>query len=492
MKTKQSSRLFRLLALLFACSLFAAACVSSEDDEGAETETTDDAATDDEPADDDADADDEPADADDDADADDEPADEPDEPQEPEVIEPFDSYPPGVTAARILLGMSMLDFEQLTSMGLSPAGWGDQQAVFEALIADLNDRGGINGRMVEGVYDFYSALDAADAERVCAIHTQDNQVFANLAGFVGPAGTADTCVTGTNETIMIGGEIAGDELEKAVAPWFHTGPTAEFQTINLLNLLVQTGRADGAKVFVMGGAAAASEEEFVIAQLEERDIEVVGSAVIEAPDGDTIAQDQELAVAFELFKSSGANTLMLFGTPSAQIRGAGAAGLTGEIAMWSNDSGGLGNLGATIVDKSIADGTLVSTGPTDTEIWEDQAFQDQCVAPVVARVAEADLRDPTTYGPEEENWFNALRRYCHVLSIFEQIATEAGVDLTPETFLDAAYGGAFDDFQIPGIGPASISDSKRGAQDGLRLSAYDSTIGDGGIGPVTELLDAFE
>ena len=491
MKTMQSSRLFRLLALLFACSLIAAACVSSEDDEGADdvTETTDgngddapeDDTSDDEPAD-------EPAD-----DGDDEPADEPaDEPEEPEVVEPFDSYPPGVTAERILLGMSMLNFEELTSLGLSPAGWGDQQAIFEALIDDLNERGGINGRTVEGVYEFYSALDAADAERVCLIHTQDNQVFANLGGFVGPAGTADTCITGTNETIMVGGEIAGDEFEKAVAPWFHTGPTAEFQTINLLNLLVQTGRADGAKVFVMGGASAASEEEFVIEQLEERGIEVSGSAVIEAPDGDTIAQDQELAVAFERFKASGANTLMVYGTPSAEIRGAGAAGLTGEIAIWSNDSGGLGNLGATITDKSIADGTLVSTGPTDSEIWEDPAFQEQCVAPVVARIPDHDLRDPLSYAPDEDNWFNPLRRYCHALSIFEQIATEAGVDLTPDTFEAAAYGGAFDDFQIPGIGPASLSPEKRGAQDGLRLSAYDSTLGDGGIGPVTELLDAFE
>ncbi|MDG1365639.1 MAG: hypothetical protein P8P85_01135, partial [Acidimicrobiales bacterium] len=322
-------------------------------------------------------------------------------------------------------------------------------------------------------------------------HTQDNQVFANLGGFLGPAGTADTCITGTNETIMIGGEIAGDELGKSAAPWFHTGPTAEFQTINLLNLLMQTGRAEGAKVFVMGGAAAASEEQFVIDQLEERGIEFVGSGVVEALDGDTIAQDQELTVVFERFKASGANTLMVYGTPTAEIRGAGAAGLAGEIAIWSNDSGGLANLGATIVDKSIADGALVSTGPSDTEIWENPDFQERCVAPVVARIPEHDLRDPLSYEADEDNWFNPLRRYCHALSIFEQIAIEAGVDLTPETFEAAAYGDAFDDFQIPGIGPASISQDKRGAQDGLRLSAYDSTVGDGGLSPVTELLDAF-
>ena len=234
MTTMQSFRLFRLLVLLFAFTMVAAACVSTE--EAADEPAEDDEPAADEPAEDDEPAADEPAE--DEPAEDDEPADEPAEDDEPEVVEPFDSYPPGVTAERILLGMSMLDFEQLTSMGLSPNGWGDQQGIFEALVDDLNERGGINGRMVEGVYEFYSALDAADAERVCAIHTQDNQVFANLAGFVGPAGTADPCVTGTNETIMIGGEIAGDEFEKAVAPWFHTGPTAEFQTINLLNLLL--------------------------------------------------------------------------------------------------------------------------------------------------------------------------------------------------------------------------------------------------------------
>lgn len=487
MTTMQSFRLFRLLVLLFAFTMVAAACVSTE--EAADEPAEDDEPADDEPADDDEPAADEPAD--DEPAEDDEPADEPAEDDEPEVVEPFDSYPPGVTAERILLGMSMLDFEQLTSMGLSPNGWGDQQGIFEALVDDLNERGGINGRMVEGVYEFYSALDAADAERVCAIHTQDNQVFANLAGFVGPAGTADPCVTGTNETIMIGGEIAGDELEKAVAPWFHSGPTAEFQTINLLNLLEQTGRTDGAVVFTMGGASAESEEAFVIEQLEAKGLEVVGSAIIEAPDGDTVAQDAEMAVAFERFKASGANTLMIFGTPSAMIRGAGAAGLTGEIAMWSNDAGGLANLGATITDKSIADGTLVSTGPTDTEMWEDPFFQERCVAPVAARLPDADLREPTSYQTGEENWFNPMRRYCLVLSIFEQIATEAGVDLTPASFEAAAYGGAFDDFQVPGIGPASISPEKRGASDGLRLSAYDHTLGDGGLAPVTELLDAF-
>ena len=478
------SALLRLLVALFSFALIASACVSTEDEDADTTDgagtATDDSSDDDTAAEDDSTADDTATEDD----ATDDAAEEP--------VALTASWR-GVTEDTIYVGASMLDFALLQELGFSPSGWGDQAGIWDALIDDLNDRGGINGRMVDIISEFYSPIDAADAERVCAILHQDNETFANLGGFVGPAGTADPCVTGTNNTVMVGGEISSaEELAQANVAWFHTGPTSEFQTINLLNLLVQTGKADGAKVFTMGGAAAADEESFVIEQLEARNIEVVGSALIEALDGDTIAQDNELAVAFERFNASGANTLMVFGTPSASIRGAGAAGLTGEIAIWSNDSGGLGNLGATIVDKSIADGTLVSTGPTDEEIWNDQAFQDQCVAPVQERMPESDFRNPLEYGPEEDNWFNALRRYCHALAIFETIATAAGPDLTPETFEAAAYGPAGSDFQVPGIGPASLAPDKRGAQDGVRLSVYDSTSGDGGIVALTELLDAFE
>ncbi len=424
-------------------------------------------------------------------------------PDEPE--DPVDPDPPeirveltaswrGVTSETITVGMSMLDFGVLKDLNLSPAGWGDQQGIWEALIADLNARGGINGRMIEAVYDFYSPISGEDADRSCTVLTQDNETFANLGGYVGPVGgTADVCIVGLNDTIMVGGEITAEELELAKAPWFHASPTVEVQTNSLLNLVMQTGRAEDAIVYMMGGAAAAAEEEFVREQLTQRGIEVVGSRIIKAPDGDTLAQDQELAVAFEDFISSGANTLMLFGTPSAQIRGSAAAGLTGEIAIWSNDSGGLANLGQTISDKSIADGTLTATGPTDDEIFNDPLFQTRCLEPAeAANIPEADFRLPTSYQEGEENWFNPLRRYCLALAIFEGIATAAGPDLTPETFEAAAFGGDFDDFTIPGLGPASLSPTKLGAQDGVRLSMYDHTLGDGGLVPVTELLDAFD
>ena len=489
------TRIRRLIAALAVLAFFAASCGGGDDsdtDAGGDdaADTGDDSGGDD--ADDSSDGGDEPADDGGDEPADDggdEPAD--DGGDEPEEIVLTDSWR-GVTAETITVGISMLDFELLQDLGLSPNGWGDQQAVWQALIDEVNDNGGVNGRMIEAVYDAYSAIDGADAERSCAVLTEDNEVFAVLGGFVGPlAGTADPCVVGLNETILVGGEITESELAQANAPWFTPDPPVEAQTEALLNLLVETGRADGAKVFTIGGAAAADEEAGVIAELQERGIEVVGGAIIEAADGDTIAQDAELEVAFERFVAEGANTLMIFGTPSAMIRGHANAGLVGEIAVWTNDAAGLGSLGATITDKSIANGVLTSTGPTDVELWEDPAFQEQCVAPAAARIPDSDFRSPADYVEGEETWFNALRRYCKNLGLFVAIATAAGGDLTPESFEAAAYSAAFDDFSSPGIPAGSLSDDKRGAIDLVRLSEYDASVGDGDVVPVTELIDVY-
>ena len=151
-----------------------------------------------------------------------------------------------MTPDTITIGVSMLNFELLQEMGLTAAGWGDQQGVFQALVDDLNANGGILGRKVVAVYDYYSPIDAADAERACTVLTQDNEVFAAVLGFVGPlAGTADPCFAGTNNTPLVGGEHTPDEIALAQAPWFNVEPSTEDETSNLLDLLVQTGRADG-------------------------------------------------------------------------------------------------------------------------------------------------------------------------------------------------------------------------------------------------------
>ena len=336
----------------------------------------------------------------------------------------------------------------------------------------------------------YSPIDPVDASVCVRLLTEDNETFAVLGGFVGPlAGTADPCIAGLNDTILVGGEINAAELAQTSAPWYHPEPTVEAATENLLGLLVETGRlTDGMPVYVIAGSAAEGTMDATIAALETHGADVVGSSIIEANDGETLAQNQQLEVILERFRQSGAEAIMINGNPAASIRGIGLAGLNGTIPVWNNNAGGLNNLGETITDKSIADGVLTALGPTDNEIYADPLYQSACNDVIAAAIPDADLRQPTDYQTEEENWFNSTRRACRHLALFVEIATAAGVNLTHDSFRAAAEG--LSDFTLPG-GVSSLSATKFGARDLFRLGAFDHTEGDGQAVPVTDLIDIF-
>ncbi len=465
----------RLLALLTSLTLIAAAC-GSDNDTGGESPGTETSEAPDSPE------------SPDDSDA----PDDPDTPDAPEADPdaPLTASYKGVSETTITVGVAMLDFAILKDLGLVPAGWGDQQAVWEALIADLNDNGGIQGRQVEAVYEFYSPIDPADATRVCTALTEDNDVFAVLGGFVGPlAGTVDPCITGLNETILVGGDQNAEELSQSVAPWYQPGASAEASTEILLNLLAETGRLDGARVFVLGGQADEAGHDPAIRALEDRGIEVVGDDIIVAPDGDTPAQDSELQIITEQIKNSAATAVLIHGTPSAAIRGLGAAGLNTELDIWSNNIASLNNLGATIADKSIANGVLAASGPDDTAIFDDPLYQSQCSDVVATAVPDADIRTPQDYAEEDENWFNPIRRYCRHLSLFTQIADAAGPVLTQDSFVAGAE--TLTDFSMPGSPNASLSADKLFAEDSFALAEYDAAAGDGMAVPISESIDIF-
>lgn len=73
----------------------------------------------------------------------------------------------------------------------------------------------------------------------------------------------------------------------------------------------------------------------------------------------------------------------------------------------------------------------------------------------------------------EPNHVVGLGNVCRVLTIFvaDAVAEAAGPNLNNDTF-----GAAMDqlgEFQLPGMGPASLGSGKRDAQDDLRLWTYD-------------------
>ena len=94
----------------------------------------------------------------------------------------------GVTARSILIGMPDIDLSGVKQLGISAGSDLDPKAAYEAVVKDLNDRGGILGRRVEIAWAKVNPVDTATFAAACRKWTEDDHVFAVIAavGFFGP------------------------------------------------------------------------------------------------------------------------------------------------------------------------------------------------------------------------------------------------------------------------------------------------------------------
>ena len=113
----------------------------------------------------------------------------------------------------------------------------------------------------------------------------------------------------------------------------------------------------------------------------------------------------------------------------------------------------------------------------------------ECRAVVEAGLpADAVVLDPDDQVEGAEDWGMSIRSYCSRAYLFVEVMTAAGVNPTNETFRAAA--DSLGQFSLPGVPNASLSLGKYGADDSFRLSVYDSTVGEGNLVPLTDILDA--
>jgi len=462
------------LAVLAALALLAAAC-------GDDDSSTDDPGDDDEGGevvDDDGNGDgdaEEPAeeepDGDSDADADG------DEPME------LSASHRGVTEDTITIGISLLDMAFLAENGFVDAGWGDQEAIWRALVDDLNARGGINGRMVDATVEFYSPIDTADAERVCVVFDEDLEVFAALGGFLGPAAGAMPCLVNNDDIVVIGGEMAQDVLDQSTATWF-SDLRAEGRVLEgFVQLLGDNGYFDDSKVAVVSGdEVAADTENVLIPALEEAGVEIVATAVNDVVGTDIPAEDALWEVIAEQIRVAEADAVMINGDTTAAVRGITNAGL--DVEMWAADAGQLNSLGDS-VNRDVADGALTLQGLTSQETWEDEAMV-ECRAIIQAANPDMALTAPEELVDGEEEEYLSMGQACRTMALFELLLTAAGADLTPDTV--AAAAAEIGEFSLPGVPDGSLGPDKPDALDTARISEWDKDFGDaGGLVPTTEL-----
>ena len=393
--------------------------------------------------------------------------------EEPEPEIPLTATWRGVTADTITVGVTYLDADLLVELGFSPSTWGDQDLQIQALVDDINERGGINGRQLVAITDKYNPIGATEAEAACLRLTEDNEVFAILFGFLGPAEVANTCVVGTQETIMVGGIISPDRLADARAPWVNARATREVSTGALFTLLQEEGMLEGRSIAVVADLSAAPELENVANLLRDRGVEPVLEVATSSQVADLVAQNQEWASLSERIRASGADTLLLVGNASAGVENARLNGL--EVDIWATDSSGLGgNIGANVNPESARG--VITVGPmTNAQIFETDPRFKECLDAFNARHPDIEVKHPDTLEVGEPLWFTSLSAHCRFFQLFELLATAAGPNLTHETFAEAI--ATIGDFSVAGQPYASFGPDKLSSNDSFQLLEQDPDVG---------------
>lgn len=390
----------------------------------------------------------------------------------------------GVTADTITIGYAYLDFDGLVKKGLSPAGWGDQKAAFQSVVDDINAKDGINGRTLKVIYEGYSPLGTEDAEAVCLRLTQDNEVFAVIGGFLGPAEPANTCIVGRQETILVGGVQSAERLSEAKAPWITDRPLRTRQTAVLMDLLKKKGRLKDASVAVVTNIDAEDVRGEVIAALGDAHVKPVEDLFSDAAVGDVIAEDQTWSTLAERIRASNANTVLLVGNPSAGIRNISSQGL--DVDIWVLDQEALQNLGSTL-DLKVADGALTAAPLAGQDLWDDDTVK-VCRDAYSKAHPDVTIIEPNALAETDEDVPQGLIVGCRFLKLFEAVATKVGHNLNSTTF--AAAVAKIGNFSIPGQPFASLGADKFDSNDSFRLVSFDSTISqDGGFKSLTDIMD---
>jgi hypothetical protein len=390
----------------------------------------------------------------------------------------------GVTADAIKIGAVWSDLDELRELGLVDINYGDIPLVWETLVADINAKGGVNGRQLDMVLEQYNPVFTASVEAMCITLTEDENVFAVVGSLAGPAMEAVTCFVDDNETPLVAGTHRPDLLERAKVPWITTGWAQERRYEALLELYDQESLLEG-KLATFDQAADHDPltEEIILPKLNDLGYEVTTQISSTGPQGDEVALAQEVEVLAERLAQDEIDTLLIvqnqiaLGLPLMRESGFEGTIVTIDSGSYLSGLGGFDER-----DPAVYTGAYGPTLFTTEEVWAMESTL-ECVEIFNAAHPDIEILPAEDVPDGEPSWASVLLPACRFLQVFTMVAEGAGADLNPETFgAAAAELGAF---EMAGQPFNSLSEGKFDADDGMGLGVFDPTVGEfGGLVPI--------
>ncbi len=367
---------------------------------------------------------------------------------------------PGVSKDEIKIGVTYPDLDAIRDV--TDISHGDYKATYNAVIDDLNKKGGVNGRKVVPVFAPINPIGTAPAQEACLKLTEDEKVFATVGFFYFDA---PLCYVSQHDTPILGGTMDPTYLKQAKAPWMtlDSGPEV---TPRAVDALVKSGDIKGK----IGVVAAATEEKnlldaAVLPALKRNGIKNT-VAIIDAPLNDTVAATQQAGTIAEKFKSEGIKTVLLVGAvPSAFSNALKNTDYRPKLVgtPFSTFQGAALNKAT---DPALWKGSATADIAAD---FNDPSLQ-KCYSTVTKATGDKIVERAQPGTPDYQA---SARAACQYISLFSQLAGAAGKDLSVAGFGKAAE--KLGSVTIPGLGTIKYDPKTHTWQQTLYTYKYDPT-----------------
>jgi len=340
---------------------------------------------------------------------------------------------PGVTATTIRVGVPYVDVAAVKAVGVN-IDWGSVPDAFNAVIANINAHGGINGRKIVPYIVAVDPTGTAPAATACTQLVQDDTVFVAIA----PLQPACYLQHGIPVVASIYPAASSPTAAQDFTP---IPPAAAYDPLQL-KVYAKQGVFAHKKVAIFGGTAAdQSQLPAVQSALAKLHVPVVESAVDSAPQGDLPAENAQLTAIAQRFQTDGVNLVVAVGNGSAVWPEGLSAIQSAYNPPWvaENESDFTGAVSGKYDPKYLANVVTSSPLTPPQQIWDSPGTQ-QCVRTIKKAYPSDGIRAYNASLPGSEATWMSVELACTDMALFTDIAKAAGKNLTVASFVHAGYG----------------------------------------------------
>lgn len=360
----------------------------------------------------------------------------------------------GVTATTIRVGIPYVDLAAVRQFGIT-LNQGSFPDAYNAVIANLNAHGGIDGRRLVPYLVAVNPVGTGPAITACTQLSEDDSVFVAINPQQSDCFLQQhhvPTISGTMQTVVSQGGTPNFTLQP---------PPTAYDPVQL-SVLAHQGDFKGKKVGIFAGTETdESELKVVQASLRSLGVHVALSAVDGAPQDDEVATNQQAGLIAQRFQQAGVNEVVAVGTGATIWPESLQANQSSYLPAWiATSESGLESavLGSSIQPKYLENVLTTSPVPSNYTLWHTPAVQ-ACDRVVRKAYPSLEITPPTNPLTGSDQTFYAVEAACLNVDLFSAIAKAAGKNLTESTFVHAGY--ALRNADIPGSGvPVSFASGR--------------------------------